>query len=254
MADESARDIALGNEILRGVVGSTAHGTAMAGSEDRDELGVFIEPPVNVCGLESCDHYVKRDRPEGVRSRPGDVELTLYSLRRFCRLAARGNPTALLLLWLPSYVKTTEAGEALVRLRDAFVSRDAGERFLGYLVGQKQRLTGERGQNVRRPELLAEFGYDTKFAMHALRLGYEGIGLMATGCLPVPVPTPDLEVLRAARAGEISYTDVLGLIANVEAGLRKLVAECSRTADLAAINAFMVETHLRHWRATQRIA
>jgi hypothetical protein len=76
MADESARDIALGNEILRGVIGSTAHGTAIAGSEDRDELGVFIEPPANVCGLVSCDHYVRRDRPDGVRSRPGDQELT----------------------------------------------------------------------------------------------------------------------------------------------------------------------------------
>lgn len=245
MIDESARNIALGNEILRGVVGSTAHGTAIAGSEDRDELGVFIEPPANVCGLESCDHYVKRDRPEGVRSRPGDEELILYSLRRFCRLAARGNPTALLLLWLPSYVKTTEVGEALVRLRDA------GERFLGYLVAQKQRLTGERGQNVRRPELVSDFGYDTKFAMHALRLGYEGIGLMADCRLPVPVPAPDLELLRAVRAGRVAYADVLALIADVERRLRERVAASSRTVDLAAINAFMVEAHLRHWGAVR---
>lgn len=37
----SAREIALSNEILRGVVGSTAHGTAIDGQDDRDEMAVF---------------------------------------------------------------------------------------------------------------------------------------------------------------------------------------------------------------------
>lgn len=59
------RDVALGNEILRGLVGSTAHGTAIEGQDDRDEMGVFIEPPENVCGLRSVDHYIHRTQPEG---------------------------------------------------------------------------------------------------------------------------------------------------------------------------------------------
>ncbi len=114
MTSTSARDIALGNEILRGVVGSSAHGTAIEGQDDRDEMAVFVEPSENVCGLEACDHYVHRDRPEGVRSGPGDLDLVMYSLRRFCRLAAQGNPSVFLLLWLPSYVNATEIGEGLV--------------------------------------------------------------------------------------------------------------------------------------------
>jgi predicted nucleotidyltransferase len=251
MGQLSAREIALGNEILRGIVGSTVNGTAIDDQADWDELGVFIEPADKVCGLESLDHYIRRDQPEGVRSGPGDVDLTLYSLRRFCRLAITGNAGVLMLLWLPAYVTRSEAGDALVRLRDAFVSRKAGERFVSYLVSQRKRLTGESGLRVKRPELVARHGYDTKFAMHALRVGYQGIALMADGRLPVPVSPPELAVLRAVRAGEIPYADVLGLIAEVEARLKRLVEACERQPDIPAVEAFLVEAHLRHWGAVR---
>ena len=46
-----AAKLAFENEILRGEVGSTAHGTGHEGQEDRDEMGVCIEPPAYVCGL-----------------------------------------------------------------------------------------------------------------------------------------------------------------------------------------------------------
>src|SRR5713226_2611934 len=140
----SEREVALENEILRGVVGSTSHGTAIEGQDDRDEMGVFVEPPECVCGLTPCDHYIYRDQPEGVRSQPGDLDLTMYSLRKFCRLAAQGNPSVLILLWLPDYITKAALGDELLRIRDAFVSRNAGQRFLGYLVSQEKALKGER--------------------------------------------------------------------------------------------------------------
>jgi predicted nucleotidyltransferase len=116
--DVSAREIAIENEIMRGVVGSTAHGTAIDGQDDRDEMGVFIESPENVCGLTPCDHYIYRDKPNGVRSEPGDFDLAMYSLRKFCRLAYKGNPSILLLLWLPDYVTQTELAASRARLPD----------------------------------------------------------------------------------------------------------------------------------------
>ncbi|MDE2103551.1 MAG: nucleotidyltransferase domain-containing protein, partial [Patescibacteria group bacterium] len=173
-----SKEIALGNEILRGVVGSTSHGTAIEGQDDRDEMAVFIEPPENVCGLTPCDHYIYRDQPEGVRSQPGDLDLTMYSLRKFCRLAAQGNPSVIILLWLPDHVSKTRLGAELIGMREAFINRESGQRFLGYLVAQKMKLTGERTQTVARPELVEKYGYDTKFAMHALRLGFEGIEML----------------------------------------------------------------------------
>jgi predicted nucleotidyltransferase len=245
----SDREIALDNEILRGVVGSTTHGTAIEGQDDRDEMGVFIEPPEYVCGLTPCDHYIYRDQPEGVRSQPGDLDLTMYSLRRFCRLAAQGNPSVILLLWLSAYILKTPVGDALVGMREAFVSQESGKRFLGYLAAQKSKLTGERANTVRRPELVEKYGYDTKFAMHALRLGLQGIELMTHRRLSLPVSEPDLTTLRAVRSGRINLANALRMIEDAEKRLGELVEACTWIADLDFINRFMVKAHLEYWQS-----
>ena len=44
--------VALPNEILRSVVGSGVHGIAIAGTDDHDEMGVYIEPPEYLLGVE----------------------------------------------------------------------------------------------------------------------------------------------------------------------------------------------------------
>jgi predicted nucleotidyltransferase len=244
----SDKDIVTNNEILRGLVGSTAHGINIIGQDDRDETGIFIEPPQNVCGLEPLDHYIWRTQPNGVRSGPGDLDLTMYSLRKFCRLAAKGNPSVMILLWLPEYINITDEGKMLVKARDCFVSREAGERFLGYLIAQKQKMKGEKAHTVSRPELVAKYGYDTKFAMHALRLGFEGVELMRSGTLTLPVAEPNLTTLRAMRVGEINAADALRLIEETESTLRALVEHCQWDADTAGINRLMVDLHSRHWR------
>lgn len=239
--------IAIENEILRGLVGSTAHGINIVGQDDRDEMGIFIEPPVNVCGLTPLDHYIWRTQPEGVRSGPGDIDLTLYSLRKFCRLAEQGNPSVMILLWLPEYIRITDAGHTLVKARDAFISRDAGNRFLGYLVSQKMKMKGEKAHTVNRPELVAKYGYDTKFAMHALRLGFEGVELLTKRTLTLPVAEPNLSTLRDVRHGRLTLQQSLELIDDTEAKLRSLLQDCTWKSDTARINALMVKLHQQHW-------
>jgi hypothetical protein len=241
------RDVALRGEILRGVVGSTAHGTGMDGHEDRDEMGVCIEPPEAVCGLRQFEQYIYRDKPEGVRSGPGDLDLVIYGLRKFCRLAAQGNPSVVLLLWLPEYITITEIGRDLVDMRLAFLSRESGARFLGYLSSQKTALKGERNKKVTRPELVEQFGYDTKFAMHALRLGLQGIEYLTDYRLSEPVREPDRTLLRDVRYGRVPFVECLKLIDDAEARLRELVEATTASADYDRINRFLVSAHARHW-------
>lgn len=234
-------------EILRGVVGSTAYGLAIEGSDDRDEMGIFVEPPERVCGMTPLDHVIQRDAKEGERSRPGDLDLTLYSLRKFARLATKGSPSVLALLWLPSYITKSPLGDELIDLRSSFVSKSAGEAFLGYLRSQRMKLTGERTKRVSRPELVAQFGYDTKFAMHALRLGHQGCEFMRDGHLTIPLESRWRETLRQVRLGKLSLEQVLDLIDGAEAALVCSVEACEWRADITKINKWLVRAHFETW-------
>lgn len=136
------REVALRGTILRGEVGSGAHGMAIAGTDDRDEMGVYVEREDQVLGLApSAGHYVSRTQREGVRSGPGDLDLVLYALRKFLRLATAGHPTILTVLYLPDYEVLDQRGEQLLATREAIVSRRAGRRYLGYLEGQRERVS-----------------------------------------------------------------------------------------------------------------
>ena len=192
------RDLAMAGEILRTVVGSGVHGIAIAGTDDHDEMGVFIEPPERVVGLlPPADRYLFRTQPEGARSGPGDTDLVMYSLRRYLRLAVKGNPTVLLPLFAPpeAVLVCRPLGAHLRDLAPALLSRRAVHRFLGYLDAQRRRLLdrGRTGRMPNRPELVARYGYDVKYASHALRLAYQGL---ETGRSPLAAE-PDLAAVSA---------------------------------------------------------
>lgn len=156
--------LAASGMILRTEVGSTVHGTNMEGQDDRDEMGIFLEPPRTVLGSHRLEHYTYRTQPEGVCSGPGDLDLVVYTARKFCRLAAKGNATVLLPLWVPEdkILWINEFGRELRANRHWFVSRQAGRAFRGYLHGQRQGLLGIRAgtRNQGRADIRARYGFD----------------------------------------------------------------------------------------------
>jgi uncharacterized protein len=237
-------------EILRVEVGSTLHGAAIEGQDDLDLMGVFIEEPDTVIGLEPCETFTHRTKPEGVRSEPGDVDYSAHSLRKFMRLAVGGNPTIIQLFFAPEEKchVLTEAGKRLRRMAPYIVSKRAGAAYLGYLIQQRMRMTGERGQkDVKRPELVEKYGFDTKFAMHALRLGFQGMELMRTGRLTFP--SPQLDVLQAVRRGARTLLQTKEMILAAETLLVQAIDESSlpKDADKDAVTRFLVEEHLMRW-------
>ena len=249
------REIALGGEILRTVVGSGVHGIAIEGTDDHDEMGVFIEPEECIIGARRpVDHYVYRTQPEGARSGPGDTDLVMYSLRRYLRLATKGNPTALLPLFAPrdDVLTITPLGEELRGLGPAFLSRQAVHRFLGYMESQREKLLGGRKGAPSRPELVARHGYDTKYASHALRLAHEGLEIVRDGRLTLPMPGPARERVRQVKRGEVPslhevVAEIDGIRDEVQARLQAGHTPLPEQPDVVRISAWSVSAHRRHW-------
>lgn len=197
--------------VLEGVAGSVAYGLDLPGSSDLDLMGVFVEPPAALFGPGYRDlrqeGYVRRTAAEGRRSEPTDQDLTAYSLRKYLRLAADGNPSVLVLLYLPEdrLTRQTETGRQLRDLTPALVSQRTAARHVGYLNRQMERMAG----GGRRVGL---HGYDVKYASHALRLGLQGVELLTTGRLDLPMPEPARRQVLRVRRGEVPYAEAQAMI------------------------------------------
>ena len=143
--------------ILRVQVGSGVHGTSITGQDDRDEMGLCLEPPQFVTGLarvpngirgqcrsvrfEQYERHTAWDKPGGLanRSGAGDLDVIIYSARKWARLALAGNPTVLLVLFVPDeeVVFRGEAGAELARNAHRFVSRLAAPSLSNSLETQE---------------------------------------------------------------------------------------------------------------------
>ncbi len=236
--------------MLRGLVGSTVHGLSNPGTDDRDEMGVCVEPPEYVAGLRPFEHWVFRTQPEGVPSGPGDLDLTIYGLRKYCRMALKGSPTVLLLLFIVGehVLERDETGEELQALAPAFVSHRAGRSFLGYIDAQRRGLLGDR-HATRNRELSAEHGYDTKYAMHALRIAHQGHELLSTGRITLPIAEPERSRLMEVRRGEIPLSAVLERLHQQSTRLEQeiLNARVSDEPDRDRVDRFLVDAYRRAW-------
>jgi uncharacterized protein len=209
------------------VSGSELHGAKVHGTDDLDIYGVYVEPPDLVLGLESLPHYVWSTASDDRRNGPHDVDVILYSLKKWASLACKGNPTALHFLFA-SGVLENSIWKTVVHRRAAFLARTHIKPFLGFADGQLRRLTGRkgRGKKGQRPELEMKYGYDVKAGMHTLRLLHECKELLGEGT--ITLPRPERDFLIRARTGKFS-------IKRVQSMAERLFAECEEAAKVSAL-------------------
>jgi len=261
------------NLILRVRAGSRAQGLETPES-DEDSRGVCIPDKRCLLGLTQFEQW---ESPRG--------DHVVYALVKFARLALAGNPNILEVLWTDGedILHCDELGERLRAGRELFLSRRAGERFLGYAEEQETRLERHRRwiaeppagppapeafgasmlggrarfphadaqrafdaalkhwnhfntwraeRNPARAELETRFGYDTKHAMHLLRLLAMGAELLERHALQVR--RPDAEWLRGVRAGRLSYPELEAAVAERKRELREAIARSSLPLEPAA--------------------
>jgi hypothetical protein len=154
------RQTAERSTILRGLVGSTVHGLNVNdGLEDRDEMGVCVEAlgaamaSVAPFGQFVYRSAVEREGRDDARSKAGDLDLTIYSLRKWMRLTLKENPTILLLLFTPDdqLVHCDSLGSELRALTPAIIPRQVQGSFLGYLQARSGGVLTSAWTSNRRP-------------------------------------------------------------------------------------------------------
>lgn len=238
------------------VGGSQLHGAKVAQTDDLDIYGVFVEPPEESIGLRRWNHFVWSTAGDERRNGPDDVDVTLYSLRKWAALAAKGNATTLHFFFAPLDPEVrSPLWQDVVAHREDFLSKKSGRQFCGFAESQMRRLRGEgTGKHGERAEYVGKHGYDTKAAMHLLRLLFEGIELLQTGWITLPRPEKDL--LISVRTGEFGSLDKVLDFAN-----RKFeeLAEAERTSplpdevDMDRVSRLVTGWYLEHWRSRNQL-
>jgi uncharacterized protein len=229
--------------------GSELHGAKVKDTDDLDIYGVYLEPPELVLGLDKQDFYVWSTAGDERRNGPDDVDVCLYSLRKWAGLAAKGNPTALHFLFSQNYSAKPKPWEELLTSRGVFLSRQAALQFRGFAESQVRRLqgigTGKKGQ---RDELIDVHGYDVKAAMHVIRLLNEGIELMRSGT--ITLPRPERELLITVRTGQYGSLERVLKLANtlfLELERSESESKLPERVDRLRVSQLVSDTYLRHW-------
>jgi predicted nucleotidyltransferase len=230
------------------VGGSELHGAKVHGTDDLDIYGIYIEPPEMILGLESLPHFVWSTASDDRRNGPHDVDVTLYSLKKWAGLACKGNPTALHFLFAEGVVRNPIWAQ-IVANKQVFLARGCVKQFLGFADDQLKRMAGKkgRGKKGQRPEIEKEFGYDVKAAMHTLRLLYECKEIVLQGT--ITLPRPERDFLIRVRTGRYSMDKVISMT-------RKLFEECeaaektsslAEQVDRAAVSRLLADSYRKAW-------
>src|SRR6202049_3815560 len=130
------------------VGGSELHGAKVHGTDDLDIYGVYVEPPEVILGLDTLPHFVWSTAGDDRRNGPKDVDITLYSLKKWAGLACKGNPTALHFLFAKGTVRSKTWANILAH-KDVFLSRLCVPQFLGFADAQLRRMTGQLGRGKK---------------------------------------------------------------------------------------------------------
>ncbi len=249
----SRRGINLKEDVaLIAEVGSTMHGISIHGQDDLDLTAIRFEKwDEFVNGPIKKQSMMIRTQPNGHRSRFGDIDINVYTVRKFASLAATGNPSIILIYDVPNKWLGRFQWVNWEQLQAYTTSRRAGAAYRGYMKQQLERWQGKRGQkNINRPELVERYGFDTKYAGHVVRLGYQGIEYLETGSVSLPMPEEQQEEVKAIRVGSRSEHDALNLAAKLESRLSVALAasELPEQANLYGVHKWLADTYQEVYR------
>jgi len=243
------------NLIIKWRVGSHLYGTNTLDS-DEDTVGICVPDIDYVIGTKRFEQHEHRTNSAGTgkRNTSQDSDLVIYSLPKFLHLLTGNNPNIVELLFATEncVLFKNEYGQAILDHAKLFVSKKAYHTFSGYAHQQRHKLSTKQPEGSRK-ELVDQYGYDTKFGYHLIRLYYESIELLADGRITFPLSCR--KQLLNIKRGETSLAEVLAEADRLKALTDTVWANSplQQSADVVAINRLQKKLLMEFWKATGQI-
>lgn len=241
--------MALDNLIYKVRTGSNLYGTTIDTS-DEDYIGIFVPTKDYVMGIKTCEQVeISEKKSKTIRNQKGDTDYTIYSLLKFIRLAISNNPNIIELFFVPKNCELikTDLMKKLIAHRHLFISKKSYHTFKGYAYAQRRKLEVKKTNMTGRTQLVEQYGYDTKFASHLIRLLLECHELLVEETIHLPLSQNNL--IRDIKLGKYSLEWIL----NKATELEKYIdfsythSNLQYSANLKHINALQIYLLEKYW-------
>lgn len=219
------------NMVLEVLMGSVAYGVSSDAS-DMDVYGFCIPPkrivfPHTAGVIHGFDKNVEKfdSWQEHHRINPDDgteYDFSIHSIIKGFRLLMDNNPNMIDAIFVPRrcVLHSTQVGEHMIEHRKKFLHAGSYHKFKGYAYSQLSKIeTKNPKPGSKRAKLIEEFGYDTKFAYHLIRLMNEAEQILVEGDLDI---TRGREQLKSIRRGEWTLERLKGYFEEKEISLQEM--------------------------------
>jgi predicted nucleotidyltransferase len=167
-------------------------------------------------------------------------DFSIFSIVKYFQLCMDNNPNMVDTLYVPyeCILHTTQIGKMVRDSADIFLHKGAFHKFLGYAHSQLHKMNIKNPEGKRK-ELVEQFGFDTKYASHLVRLAYECEMILQEETLDI---RRNREHLKQIRRGEIKQEEILEWFHHKELQLNKLYVDSKlrKNPDEQAIKALLM--------------
>lgn len=161
-------------------------------------------------------HHIKDDKNNVV------WDLTIYSITKYLQLCMENNPNMVESLFTAErcVLYTSPIAQMIRERRDLFLHKGAYHKFKGFGHSQLHKMLSKNPEG-KRMAIIEQYGFDVKFAYHAIRLLLEARQILTQGQLDLELHR---DTLMAIRAGEWTMAQVEARFKELEAELEPLYA------------------------------
>jgi predicted nucleotidyltransferase len=208
------------------ITGSHAYGTNIETS-DVDYKGVCVPPSEYYFGLNAFNEY-NTAGGKNFKNTSDDIDVSIIHLNKFVLDAMQGVPNNIELLFMnPEFILHKNwVGDELIGIRHMFLTKAIKHKFSGYAHSQKMKLLNLKSNGAARQDLVDKYGFDTKYALHSVRLLTSAIEILKTG--DFSTYRHDRKELISIRNGKYTLEQIIKIIDDLD----KEVTELYQTSTL----------------------